>query len=236
MIDAIGFFIERGLEGINRFYSIYRAVVIDNRDPNKLNRLKVYVPEVLGGLKAWAIPRNQYGGLGHGIKPLTPQVGDYVYVTFEYGDASKPLWEYHGWAQGESPVPLNNPLVGGIITPKGNRILYNEEDDTLDVYFKGQVFIHGVSEVVLSSDSSVNLRGESGVVLNEGDNGGIINIEELTAKLNQLVQEIEQLKTQINAHTHTGNSGVPTSPPLTPITQIFSQFTSSDYEDTKSLH
>lgn len=235
-MNATDIIIEKGLEGLNRFYSIYRAVVIDNQDPDKANNLKVWIPEVLGGLQAWAIPRNQQGGEGNGFKSLTPDIGDYVYVTFEYGDASKPLWEYHGWAKGESPFPLNDPNYFGFITPKGNRIIVNEEDGTLDVSFKGQIFVRSASEVIISGGTLVNINGEDGVVVNGGENGGVINIDPLTQKLNQLVQEIETIKAQINTHTHTGNSGTPTSPPITPISQTISQFSAEDYEDTKHLH
>lgn len=236
MADITGLIIERGLEGVNRFYSLYRAVVIDNEDPDRANGLKVYVPEVLGGLKIWAIPRHQYGGEGFGFKLLTPQVGDYVYVSFEYGDASKPLWEYHGWAKGEAPTPLNNVSVFGFVTPKGNKVLISEEDDTLEVHFQGPIFIQGEGAVTISSAESINISGEDGAVINGGENGGIINIDSLTQKLNKLVQEIEMLKQQINTHTHTGNQGAPTSPPIVPINQTFSQFIADDYEDTKALH
>lgn len=234
--DVLGILIDRGLEGINRFYSIYRAVVLDNNDPVGINRLKVCVPEVLGGLTTWALPRGQQGDEGTGFKYLTPAVGDYVFITFEYGDASKPLWEYHGWAKGETPTPLNSTSCFGFITPKGNRVIINEEDDTLDVSFKGQIFVHSASEIVVSADTLVNITGGDGVVVNGGENGGIINIDQLTQKLNQLVTEIETMKAQLNTHTHTGNSGAPTSPPLTPITQTFSQFIAEDYEDIKALH
>lgn len=234
--DAIGLIIEKGLEGLNRYYSVYRGVVLSNDDPDKANGLLLWLPEVLGGIKAWAYPKNQYGSKGCGIKPLTPQVNDIVYVTFEYGDASKPLWEYHGWAKGEAPTPLNDPLIGGVITPNGNRVLYNEQDNTLDIYFNGQIYIHGKQEVVVSSDSIVTVKGNTGVVINGGDNDGMVNIQQLTQKLNQLVQEINGLKAELAAHTHTGNIGTPTSPPIAPLSQTFSPFVAEDYEDTKALH
>lgn len=234
--DAIGLFIEKGLEGINRFYSIYRATVIDTNDPDKANGLKVWVPEVLGGIQVWAYPRGQYGSDQCGIKPLTPQEGDTVYVTFEYGDASKPLWEPHGWARGEAPYPLNEPFVGGFITPKGNRILYREDEESLEITFNGQIFLSGGGEVIISSSKAIQIKGDSGVIINEGDNEGLVNITELTQKLNQLVQELETIKTQINTHVHTGNMGNPTTPPVTPISQTISPFNASDYEDIKALH
>lgn len=53
---------------------------------------------------------------------MAPKNGDIVYITFEYGDPSKPLWEYHGWAQNQIPDILDDPDTMGIVTPNGNRI------------------------------------------------------------------------------------------------------------------
>ena len=46
---------DEGLEGLGRYYSVYRGIVIDNDDVEKhMNRVKVCVPEVMGGAFAWA--------------------------------------------------------------------------------------------------------------------------------------------------------------------------------------
>lgn len=74
--------------------------------------------------------------------------------------------------------------------------------------------------VVLAVD-----RVES-IVINGGRLGGLINIDALTDKLNELVQSI-------NSHTHiSGGKGAPTG---TPIKQAQS-FRASDYEDDKIKH
>lgn len=229
--------VERGLEGLNRFYGIYRGLVMENKDPLGLNRLYIWIPEVMGGITRWALPRGQQGGAQYGFKKLAPQVQEIVYVTFEYGDASKPLWEPHGWSTQEVPGKLKEPDAGGFVTPNGNMCLFDEKDNTLHLYFKGSIYIHSGSSVVLSSDSILSLKSEKGVVLNGGKNGGIINSEDLTAKLNQLITELETVKTQINTHTHNCTApGSPSGPPIIPISQIFSQFISLDYEDEKALH
>ena len=42
---------DEGLEGLGRYYSVYRGIVIDNDDVEKhMNRVKVCVPEVMGGV------------------------------------------------------------------------------------------------------------------------------------------------------------------------------------------
>lgn len=62
------------------------------------------------------------------------------------------------------------------------------------------------------------------ITVNGGKLGGLVNIEELTAKLNALVDVF-------NAHTHQGVDG-PTGAPLTRA----GTFCRSDYEDGKITH
>lgn len=62
------------------------------------------------------------------------------------------------------------------------------------------------------------------VVINGGRLGGLINVEQLTQKINELVQAF-------NAHTHQGFHG-PTGPPL----KTAQQLNRSDFEDTKIKH
>ena len=109
---------DEGLEGLGRYYSVYRGIVIDNDDVEKhMNRVKVCVPEVMGGVFAWAYPKGQHGSISSGFKFLAPKVGDTVFVTFEFGDPTKPLWEYHGWGMSQIPQPLDGPNKMGIVTP-----------------------------------------------------------------------------------------------------------------------
>ena len=62
------------------------------------------------------------------------------------------------------------------------------------------------------------------ITINGGKLGGLINIEALTAKLNELVQVF-------NSHTHTAPNG-PTTPPTTTAHQLQRK----DYEDEKIKH
>ncbi len=62
------------------------------------------------------------------------------------------------------------------------------------------------------------------ITINGGKLGGLINIEALTAKLNELVQVF-------NSHTHTAPNGQ-----TTPPTTTASQLQRKDYEDEKIKH
>jgi hypothetical protein len=62
------------------------------------------------------------------------------------------------------------------------------------------------------------------ITINGGKLGGLINIEALTSKLNELVRVF-------NSHTHTAPNG-PTTPPTTTANQLQRK----DYEDEKIKH
>lgn len=70
----------------NRFCCIYRGIVVDNVDPLSLMRLRVRVPKVLGDQEAWALPSVPVGGT------TIPPVGQNVWIAFESGDPSHPVW------------------------------------------------------------------------------------------------------------------------------------------------
>ena len=62
------------------------------------------------------------------------------------------------------------------------------------------------------------------ITVNGGKLGGLVNIEDLTKKINELVKAV-------NNHTHQGTHG-PTSPPLTKA----QEFKKTDYEDITIKH
>jgi len=71
---------------MSRFAGVYRALVIDSRDPERRLRLKVRVPEVVPGVDQWAMPCTPGG------TTVLPSVGDTVWVMFEGGQADYPVW------------------------------------------------------------------------------------------------------------------------------------------------
>lgn len=87
----------------NCYFGMYRAKVTDNQDPSNLGRIKVKVPEVLGDVESgWCLPCVPYGGSGRGVFVI-PEPDDGVWVEFEAGDPSKPIWMGSWWGDGEIP-------------------------------------------------------------------------------------------------------------------------------------
>ena len=69
------------------YLGIYRGAVLDNADPMRLKRLKVHVPAFAGGAPLdWASPCVPVG------KSAVPPIGAIVWVMFEAGDPSQPVW------------------------------------------------------------------------------------------------------------------------------------------------
>lgn len=229
---------EDGLEGLGRYYSVYRGIVTDNVDNQGMNRIKVCVPEVMGGSFCWAFPKGQHGSINSGFKYLAPKIGDIVFITFEFGDPTKPIWEYHGWALKQVPQPLDGPNKMGIVTPEGNLIVVDDDSGELNVHFNGPIMLHSDAEIMLNATKDIQVASKDSLILNTGANGGLINIEQLTQKLNQTIQELEQLRNQFNTHIHSGvTTGPGTSgPTLNQVVKPFSQYIVDDYEDKTCIH
>jgi hypothetical protein len=89
----------------DRFYGKYRGLVTDNADPANLGRLRARVPEVLGEevQTGWALPCAPYSGSGSGLYTV-PAVGAGVWIEFEAGDVSRPIWSGCWWSRGELPA------------------------------------------------------------------------------------------------------------------------------------
>jgi phage baseplate assembly protein gpV len=79
----------------------FRGRVEDNTDPLHLGRVRVSSPTGLGeGVSDWAMPCVPYAGPGVGFL-MMPPVGAGVWVEFEEGEMSRPIWTGCFWAPGE---------------------------------------------------------------------------------------------------------------------------------------
>jgi len=87
----------------NRYFGKYRGTVTDVNDPNNLGRIKANVPAVLGDTPTgWCMPCVPYAGSNVGIAFL-PETGSGVWIEFEGGDVSYPIWTGCYWRDGEIP-------------------------------------------------------------------------------------------------------------------------------------
>lgn len=119
----------------DRFYGKYRGLVAVNDDPLEQGRLKAVVPEVLGVTpSSWALPCTPYAGAMAGLFTV-PMVGSGVWIEFEAGDVSRPVWCGCWW--GSAQVPLNEAgapatFVNKVMrTDTGLMLAFNDTTQTI---------------------------------------------------------------------------------------------------------
>ena len=149
-----------------RFYGKYRGTVVDI-DTGTL-RLKANVPSVLGEQSSgWCMPCVPYAGDQFGLAFL-PEIGAGVWIEFEGGDVSYPVWTGCYWRAGEIPSDLT-PTARGIVTKAGLKIILDDNAGTITVSdAHGNSVKLDSSGVTLSRGSSTVAVGDSSVSVNNG--------------------------------------------------------------------
>ena len=141
-----------------RYFGKYRGIVEDVEDPENLGRIIARVPSVYGETNApWALPAVPFAGPGHGLVML-PRPGDGVWIEFEGGNPSRPIWTGCWWARDEMPSP-GGPEERVLVTPEGLKVVLDDAQKKL------QLLHPGGAEITLT-DSDITLRvGSTKLVL-----------------------------------------------------------------------
>lgn len=127
-----------GLEYFGKYYSLYQGIVVRNNDTQGQGRIKVKVP-ALGRdeeIAAFAYPVSPFAGDQHGFF-FPPEVGSCVWVAFEGGNPSLPIYLGGWWTNptrtatgGRVPVEANTkgevPTVREIRTKAGHRVIFDD--------------------------------------------------------------------------------------------------------------
>jgi uncharacterized protein involved in type VI secretion and phage assembly len=161
--------VDRALEDLlehlrSRFYGKYRGVVTAV-DPRTC-RIKAKVPAVFGDAEsAWCMPCVPYAGPSVGIAFL-PEKGSAVWIEFEGGDVSYPIWSGCFWRKDEVPrdvdasvkVIATKAMLELKLDDKAGSITVSDNNGnkvTLDS--SGITASNGSQQIVVSS-SSVNVN------------------------------------------------------------------------------
>lgn len=157
---------EGGLESLGLYYSHYRGIVHDIKDPERANRLQLIIPDLTGDIpfEDWAHPIGQYAGNSFG-QQILPNVGDIVWVTFEQGNPEFPLWQHGYFGSKEKPSGelLDEEDSYWFISPKGHKVIINDTKDTISIqHAKGQKVNITEDHISLISDKKISLGTDSG--------------------------------------------------------------------------
>jgi uncharacterized protein involved in type VI secretion and phage assembly len=170
-----------------RTYGKYRGFVADNDDPQQLGRIRVVVPSVLGAeVSGWALPCLPFGGQKDQGLFAVPELDAQVWVEFEEGDVSRPIWTGTFWRQAADVPPeaaVSPPTTRLLKTPSGHLLRFDDEDGAENVTLHHQ----GGAELDLDADGRAALTAADGAALLLDAAGGTVTVED--ANGNRLVME-----------------------------------------------
>lgn len=175
----------------HRMYGKHSGTVLDDNDPLLSGRLQVQVPSVFDQFAVWARPCVPYGHF------FIPPIGTKVWVEFEGGDLSYPIWVGTWFADGEVPPeahvgPPDNRVVQ---TKSGHTIELNDTDGSekliirhkLDSFVsideKGSVLLanQNGSNVYLNADAKeTSVVSEQGNLVSMSDAGIVVTAKDGT--------------------------------------------------------
>lgn len=206
---------QSALEGqTDRFYGKYRGAVLNNQDPTSRGRLQALVPEVLGEIPTgWAEPCAPYAGPQAGFFAVPPP-GAGVWIEFEAGDPSRPVWVGGWWGTAEVPskpagVP-SQPTTKILRSDLGLIVALDDAAQTISVSDAA-----GLNQVVVSvATATVTLKGAARVVTESPlIQHGSPSSAHPAVLGDQLLAYLAQLVAIFNSHIH---AVVPVPPP--PVT------------------
>ena len=205
----------------SHFYGKYRGLVVDNEDPTQRARLQVTVNAVMGEEPVWAMPCLPYAGPGMGTY-LIPEVGAGVWVEFEAGDPSYPVWTGCFWGDGQAPESERgqtaSPTLKVIRSKEGLMVTMDDTSQVISVsdqdgsnlltieVQRGQITIKGATKAVVEAPQ---------IELVENATHPVVFGDELLNYLTQIVQIYQ-------THLHPGELAagfipVTPAPPVPPM-------------------
>jgi hypothetical protein len=209
-----------------RYYGKYRGTVSNVTDPLKIGRIKALVPAVLIDEESgWALPSLPFSGPTMGMYTIPP-VGAGVWIEFEAGDPSLPVWTGCFWSSDQLPKDEGGtdatPPVKIMQSEKGLLLALNDDSQIISISDANGTNLLKIEaqggKVTLQAQTKVIVEAPQ-IELVDGASHALVFGDELMTYLNQLVN-------MFNSHLHPGElaAGVlpvtpaPPVPPLQPPT------------------
>lgn len=201
--------------GAARHYGKYRGTVSNTDDPRKQGRLRAKVPEILGDVESgWALPCAPYAGDKTGAYSV-PAVGAGVWLEFEAGDVSRPIWVGCWWGNDKLPTDEGGtaavPDVKITRSEEGLLLAFHDDSKTIALSDSDgknilKIEVQG-GKVTVKADTKVVVDAPQIELVADSTHSGVFG-DELTKFLNKLVMSF-------NTHMHPGQMAGPF--PVTPM-------------------
>lgn len=149
-----------------RYFGKYRGTVTEVDAATM--RIKASVPAVLGEtVSGWCMACVPYAGPDVGFVML-PEVGSGVWIEFEAGDVSYPIWVGCYWRSGEVPAKANADIKA-VITKAGSLSLDNSGPSITLEDADGHTLVIESAGVTVTVGSTTKIAATtSGVSVNDG--------------------------------------------------------------------
>jgi uncharacterized protein involved in type VI secretion and phage assembly len=216
--DILARLVER-VEG--RYFGKYRGEVTSNDDPDNLGRVKARVPRLFGDEETgWALPAFPYGGKREQGFFVVPDVGSSIWVEFEEGYLSHPIWSGVWYGSGELPESAS-PAKKVLKTKSGHKLVLDDDGGSIEITDSND-------NSVMMDSGTIRIKAGSAVkIVVEAPQ--IELVENATHPLvfgDQLLQYLNQVVQLYQTHVHPGQTllglpvtPAPPAPPLPPATR-----------------
>jgi uncharacterized protein involved in type VI secretion and phage assembly len=131
----------------DRIYEPVIGIVTDNKDPDKLMRVKVKLPTISAD-STWWIPVVSLGAGADRGWFFLPEVNDEVLVAFEHGDINRPIVIGSLWNGTDKPPDTSGKSdKRTLVSKNGSRIELDDDKNTITIKDGG-----GKGEIVFKAD------------------------------------------------------------------------------------
>ncbi len=205
--------------------------VIENGKPTgQITKVEIPLEQI-----PWANPANGKffaGGETKGFGDISiPKVGTIVKVVFPTGDLYAPEWSFIQNLNVQAVEEIQDSY-------EGSHIMLYDNDEQVKVFYtpgKGFNIFHKDSQVIINPDSSITIQHKDTESIIElvGNTINIVSTSQVNVTTEKAVIDAQTIelgegateavikgdafKKYFDGHTHIGNLGAPTSPPIEPM-------------------